>query len=260
MTDPIYDHIGRVYNASRRAEPAVVKCLVDLLGLPRGSVLADIGAGTGNYSSALAEAGYLVHAIEPSAEMRSQARAHPGVRWLAGRAEDLPLADRSAQGVVSTLAIHHFDSLAGAASEMHRICPAGPVVIYTMDPRQGEDFWFGRYFPAIFERVFSVFPPLNQVCRTLGHGTDWKLIVKEFPLPRDSVDMTMHSGWSRPEIYLDETFRRNTSGFALAEAGEVAAGLAALRRDLKSGEWDQRYGHLRREPSLDLGFRFLCFA
>ena len=37
-----------------------------------------------------------------------------------------------------------------------------------------------------------------------------------------------------------------------------SAGLAALRADLESGRWDERYGHLREEtPELDLGLRLL---
>jgi ubiquinone/menaquinone biosynthesis C-methylase UbiE len=260
MIDPIYNHIGRVYNASRRAEPAVVTALTGLLGLAPGSVVADVGAGTGNYANALADVGYRVKAVEPSAEMRRQARPHPGVEWHPGRAEALPLPDRSAHGLVCLLAIHHFDSLPRAAAEMHRVCPAGPVVILTIDPREGEDFWFGRYFPAIFGRVFAAFPPLSQVCRLIAGERGWAWTVKRFPLPRDAVDLTMHSGWNRPEIYLDETLRRNMSGFALAQPEEVAGGLADLRRDLESGEWDRRFGYLRQEASLDLGFRFLRLA
>jgi ubiquinone/menaquinone biosynthesis C-methylase UbiE len=260
MPDPIYNHIGRVYNNSRRAEPTVVSALIELLGLPPGSVIADIGAGTGNYSNALADAGFSVKAIEPSDEMRAQAATHKGVTWHEGRAEDLPLPDRSVDGVVSTLAIHHFDSLDRAAAEMHRICPAGPVVVYTMDPRAGEKFWFEKYFPEIFGRVFEVFPPLIQVCRTIAQDKDWTSTVTKYPLPRGNVDLTMHSGWNRPEIFLNEKMRCNMSGFALAQAGEVSGGLAKLKRDLESGEWDSRFGHLRQQASLDIGFRFLRFS
>jgi ubiquinone/menaquinone biosynthesis C-methylase UbiE len=260
MTEPIYNHIGRVYNASRRAEPAIVGSLVELLGLPPGSVIADVGAGTGNYANALADAGFSVKAIEPSAEMRAQATPHQGATWLDGRAEDLPLPDRSVDGVVAVLAIHHFDSLPEAAIEMHRICPTGPIVIHTMDPRAGEKFWFETYFPEIYGRVFTVFLPLDQVCRTIAQGRDWTASIRKYPLPHDAVDMNMSSGWNRPEIYLDEQMRRNMSGFALAQPEDFRNGLADLRRDLESGQWDRKFGQLRQKGSLDLGYRFLRFG
>jgi hypothetical protein len=58
-------------------------------------------------------------------------------------------------------------------------------------------------------------------------------------------------------MYLDPRVRRNISNFALAEESDLASGLARLRRDLDSGTWDRRYGHLRSLPELDLGHRAL---
>lgn len=33
--------------------------------------------------------------------------------------------------------------------------------------------------------------------------------------------------------------------------------VSQLRRDLESGEWDRRYGHLRVQGSLDVGIRIV---
>ncbi len=260
MTEPIYDTIGRDYNRSRRADPSIVRIIHELLDLPPGSTVADIGAGTGNYANALADLGYRIQAVEPSDRMRRQATPHPGVQWSEGLAEALPLPDRSVHGVMAVLAIHHFTSLSEAAAEMHRLCPTGPIVILTIDPREAPEFWFKDYFPEIHQRVFDAFPPLEAVCQQLTAGTGWQVSVTPFDSPRDGLDTTMHSGWNRPEIYLDETMRRNTSGFALAKPEEVRDGLARLKRDLESKEWDRRYGHLRQKESYDLGFRFLRFS
>lgn len=260
MNQAIYDTIGQDYNRSRQADPSIVGKIQELLDLPPGSAVADIGAGTGNYANALADLGYWILAVEPSARMRSQATEHPGVKWYEGQAEALPLPDQSVDGVMVTLAIHHFTSLSDAAAEMHRICPTGPIVILTIDPREAPDFWFKNYFPQIHQGVYEAFPPLEAVCRQVMSGTGWKVSVTPFLSPRDGVDATMHSGWNRPEIYLDETMRRNTSGFALADPAEVREGLARLKHDLESKEWDRQYGHLRQEKSYDLGFRFLKFT
>ena len=34
-------------------------------------------------------------------------------------------------------------------------------------------------------------------------------------------------------------------------------GLRQLEKDLESGEWDRRYGHLREQDSLDVGLRLV---
>ena len=61
----------------------------------------------------------------------------------------------------------------------------------------------------------------------------------------------------RPELYLDETFRANTSGFALAEPAVVDRGVARLRDDLESGAWEEKHGQLQRQSTFDAGFRFI---
>jgi hypothetical protein len=35
------------------------------------------------------------------------------------------------------------------------------------------------------------------------------------------------------------------------------AGLEKLARDLRSGAWDERFGHLRKETSFDAGVRLI---
>jgi len=252
-----YDRIGFDYNRHRAAEPSVVRSLIRLLDLPIGSVIADIGAGTGNYSTALARQGYKLRAIEPSDLMRSQAMRVADVQWLAGAAEALPLRDNSVNGVVCTLAIHHFDSLAKAAAELTRICPAGPMVFLTIDPRLGEPFWFSEYFPAIYRRLFSMFPPIESVCAELTKDSGLTSQVSRRLLPQNAVDTTMHSGWNRPEIYLDQSHRQNMSGFALASSVEIESGLSALQAALASGAWDREHGYLRKWKEIDLGFRFI---
>ena len=88
---PVYDTIGRSYTQTRRPDPRIVDALVNHLALPQGSLIADIGAGTGSYTNALADRGFVIHAVEPSAVMRQQATAHPNVTWHEGTAEHLPL-------------------------------------------------------------------------------------------------------------------------------------------------------------------------
>lgn len=259
MAPTRYDRIGINYTQNRKADIRIVRSLDRLLNLPDGSTIADMGAGTGNYANALENSGYDLKAVEPSQEMRSQAKADAKVEWLCGTAEKIPLTDSSVDGVIVILALHHFSAPVEAAAEIQRICPRGPLVIFTIDPRQSEDFWFERYFPDIYRQDFRSFPPIEDVVDLFACTRKESCEIEKFPLPHDLTDLNMYSGWNRPELYLDPQARQSMSGFALASASSVDSGVGSLGHHLKSGKWDQQYGHLRKQKYFDAGFRFIKF-
>jgi hypothetical protein len=47
------------------------------------------------------------------------------------------------------------------------------------------------------------------------------------------------------------------SAFALLEQSVVDRGIARLRSDLESGDWERRFGHLRSLEALDICYRLL---
>lgn len=257
MNEIVYNSIGKSYNSNRAADNRILNTINDLLGLQTGSVIADIGAGTGNYSNAFADLGYLVKAIEPSEKMRSQAKPNSNVTWIPGSAESIPLPNNSVNGIIVVLALHHFSSLQRAATEMHRVCPAGPIVIFTFDPREGEKPWFADYFPEIYQQDFITFQPIDIVAETIATNSNRSKIIKSFPLPFDLSDRNMYSAWRKPEKYLDAQFRQNTSGFALADESSVRRGTEKLMDDLHTGKWDAKYGVLRKQKYFDAGFKFI---
>lgn len=259
MNGSIYDIIGDSYNKNRTADERTLKIIIELLNLPAGKLIVDIGAGTGNYANALANLGYRLFAVEPSEIMREQAVPNGNVAWIAGLAESLPLHDASMDGAVIVLALHHFSNIRNAAKEVARVCPGGPLVVLTMDPRESEEFWFYDYFPEIAQHVLESFPQLNEAVDIFSGIKNWSTQVIKFPLPHDFADKNMCAGWNRPEIYLDPMMRQNTSGFALASKPVVQRGITLLENDLQSGKWDKINGYLRRKDSFDAGFRFLLF-
>src|SRR5258706_13773229 len=100
--------------------------------------------------------------------------------------------------------------------------------------RLGKYFWLSKFFPKIHAQFFSVSPPIDTVCEKLSPKNGWTTEIVSYLLPHDAIDMTMHSGWNKPEIYLDKSHRQSMSGFALASSNEVETGLAGLRTALKS--------------------------
>ncbi len=254
---PIYDTIGQSYISTRRPDPRIVDALVSQLALPKGSILADIGAGTGNYTNALADRGFRIHAVEPSAIMREQATAHPNVTWHEGTAEDLPLSDASVQGVISTLAIHHFSDFGQSVREMNRVAGNGPLVFFTFDYRQVDRLWLGDYFPALWEDAVHSLPPLSDLAFKVKDVTSRSVEIAPFLLPPDLVDMFLAAGWQQPQVYLNPDVRAGMSIFQFSDPRGVEQGLERLSRDLEEGRWDQQYGWLRSVPEIDAGYRFL---
>jgi ubiquinone/menaquinone biosynthesis C-methylase UbiE len=252
-----YDTIGMKYNSYRNADIRIVTILKELLGLPEGSTIVDVGAGTGSYTNALASMGYKIKAVEPSEVMREQCIPSPNVEWFAGSAESIPLPDASVDGLISTLAIHHFPDLSAAATEMWRVCGNSPMVLFTIDPRRGEPFWFREYFPSIYAKLFDAFVSVEELISTFIRNHDATATVDGFPLPHDLSDLNMHAGWNKPEIYLDPAVRRGMSGFSMSDHSEVQDDLNLLRRDLETGTWEKQNGQLRTKYSYDLGFIFV---
>ena len=77
-------------------------------------------------------------------------------------------------------------------------------------------------------------------------------------IPHDCVDGFLAAFWRRPETYLDPGVRASMSGFALLDQGLVSRGIARLEADLKSGDWERRFGYLRSLDAFDAGYRLLA--
>jgi ubiquinone/menaquinone biosynthesis C-methylase UbiE len=255
---PVYDSIGQSYSKFRLPDPRIVDLLVNLLQLEQGSLVADIGAGTGNYSRALADRGYFLYAVEPSSGMRSQATEHPQVQWFTGYAEDIPLPTSSVDAVICILASHHFSNLEKAVREMNRIAKTGAIVFLTFDPRVGEKLWIADYFPEPWEDAYRVFPPLSDVLALFQANTQRTVEIFPLMLQHDLTDMFFAAGWRRPEIYLNPEVRAGISALALVDTSVVEKGVTLLEEDLNSGRWDAKYGEIRNLTEIDAGYRFLC--
>lgn len=125
----LFNKIGKTYNKTREAEKRIILELIRLLDLPKNAIIADIGAGTGNYSFALASAGYIIKAIEPSTVMVSHSERDLDIEWHIGYAEKIPLKTNSVDAVVSILSLPHFTDIESSFKEMDRILKNGPIII-----------------------------------------------------------------------------------------------------------------------------------
>jgi ubiquinone/menaquinone biosynthesis C-methylase UbiE len=252
---PLYDSIGKQYTKTRVPDYRIVQNIIDLLDLPQGSIIADIGAGTGGYSLALAKQGFSVYAVEPSSVMRTQASEHPQVKWFTGYAEALPLPDKSVDAVISILTIHHFSDLAKSFQEMHRIIRDGAIILLSFDIRFAQKIWLYDYFPWLWEDALK-FLPLHEITSLIEQNTQRSIEIIPLMLPYDLSDLFAAAAWRRPELYLQPEVRAGISSFALADPTLIESGVKSLAADLSSGEWDKKYGEIHQLTEIDVGYRF----
>lgn len=236
-----YDTIGVDYANLRRPDPRIAAMLHQALGEAR-SVL-NVGAGAGNYEP---EDRDLV-ALEPSATMIGQ-RPHTAAPVVQGRAEALPFADDSFDAVMVSLSVHHWSDQALGLRELRRVS-RGAVVILTFDPACRR-FWLADYIPELVALDEDQMPPMEVYPAHLG-----PVEICPVPIPHDCSDGFLCAYWRRPAAYLDARIRKAISSFWAI--GDVSDALARLEDDLRSGVWDQRYGHLMDQDAMDFGYRLV---
>ncbi len=78
-----------------------------------------------------------------------------------------------------------------------------------------------------------------------------------FELPYNLSDYFAAAGWRKPEIYLDPIIRSCMSAFAVANQRKIEEGIRKLKQDLETGQWDKDFGYLKKQESLDVGYRFI---
>ena len=254
----LYNSIGQNYNRTRQADSRIVDRLIGLLNLPRGSTIADVGAGTGNYSNAIAQAGYRVVAIEPSEVMQRQRQAHPNVSWLTAAAEQIPLPDNAVDGAVVMLALHHFNDIEQGISEINRIVATGRIVIFAFEQAKIPDFWLADYFPNFISDTLDTFPSTKKIAQIFSQITQKEIEIIPFLLPPDLKDLFAAAGWRKPEIYLDPETRNGISTFNKMSAKNLKAGISKLATELNNGVWQQKYGDLLQQDYFDAGYRILA--
>jgi SAM-dependent methyltransferase len=242
---PLYDRIGGGYATTRRADPRLAAAIERALGDAR--TVVNVGAGAGSYEPD----GREVTAVEPSATMIGQ-RAPGAAPAVRAAAEDLPFENGSFDAAMAVMTLHHWDDWRLGLAELRRVARQR-VVLMTWDPQEQSHFWLtAEYLPELHRLDLFRFPSPEEIAAELGGGE-----ITTLPIPRDCRDGFIEAFWARPEAYLDPVVLEGMSGMRALDPEVRQRGIARLRADLESGEWDRRHGHLREQKEMDLGYRLV---
>jgi SAM-dependent methyltransferase len=153
-TERFTDRVEDYAKYRPRYPQAVFDMLRDELGFRPGTIVADIGSGTGISTKPLLELGCTVYAVEPNDAMRRAAEQqlgdNPRLMSMAGTAEESTLSEHTVDAITSAQAFHWFDA-AKARQEFKRILrPNGWIVLFWNDRVKTGSF-YGAYERLIRE-------------------------------------------------------------------------------------------------------------
>jgi SAM-dependent methyltransferase len=176
--------MARGFNAGRTLSPSSMAVWRAVLApyFKCGERAVDVGAGTGRFAVLLADwFGTEVIGVEPAGGMRDVAATagrHPGVLYLGGRAEALPLRGASTAVALLSNVYHHIADRPACARELGRVLrPGGLVVIRgAFAGRLGEITLFDHFPEA--KAICEQFPDLDETVRTFA-GSGFTIEVVE---------------------------------------------------------------------------------
>lgn len=210
-TDPTQRFSARVDDYVRY-RPSYPEDVVDVLrrdcGLSAGSIVADIGSGTGLLAELFLKFGCEVHGVEPNPEMRvageRMLRSFDRFHSVDARAEDTTLPPASMDFVTAGQAFHWFDPGA-ARAEFDRILKPQGWVVLVWNERRVSDTPFLRRYEALLQHYATDYARVDHrkiddsaVQRFFGHDS-WRLAIFD---NRQYFDLDGVQGRLRSSFYV----------------------------------------------------------
>jgi SAM-dependent methyltransferase len=253
---------GEVAGEYARLRPAPCAAGVDW-ALPQadGARVLDLAAGAGTLIGRLVRRGLDVVAVEPDDRMRAMLeRRNPGVRALAGTAEEIPLGDGEFDGVLVSAAWHWFDA-GRAVPEISRVLRPGGRLGVLWNGLDTSVDWVGEWHAE--SRRWDADAVGGAGSRTLDGAPHHHMIARG-ELLKSQLD-----GPESPFGALEHADFRCDQRSSPADAAALLGTYSRviLLPEEKRGRlladaerWlCERFGLAPDEPGLDLPFRSLCW-
>ncbi len=235
----LYDSIGSGYNSTRRADPFITDKLFQFLIPTTNGTYLDIGCGTGNYLETLCKKGLSFYGIDPSEVMLKEARAkNTGAVLVKAQAEKLPISNNFFDGSVAMLTLHHWENLLFGIREIHRVLkPSSRFVVFSFTPEQMKGYWLCHYFPLMMEKCIKLTKSLEETKEFFFESGFTQIETENYFIKADLQDHFLYSNKFKPEMYLVDDIRKNSSAFSVYSSSvEVEKGTLHLSQDISSGE------------------------
>jgi SAM-dependent methyltransferase len=163
--------------------------------LHEGSVIADIGSGTGISTRMFLDRGCTVHAVEPNADMRTASEhdlaSFPQFHSHDGTAEATGLPSDSIDLIVAAQAFHWFDPV-GARKEFARVSRNNGCCALIWNTRRLDSTPFLREYEALLTHF----------------GTDY-MQVRHQTVDEKRLEAFFTSGWTVERLYNEQRFDRD---------------------------------------------------
>jgi len=143
----------------------ILDFLKDKAGLTAGSVIADIGSGTGIFTKLLLDKGYTVYAVEPNDAMRKSSEdqlfGYERLHAVNGTAENTTLEANSVDLIVCAQAFHWFDQTLSKTEFKRILKPKGQVALI-WNNRQIEYDAFAVAYELLLQQQGSDYNEVNH--------------------------------------------------------------------------------------------------
>ncbi len=241
-----YDKLGQQYANHRQTDSRIAAFVHEALS--NAKTVLNVGAGAGSYEP---DDKYVV-AVEPSIVMRSQRLSNSKTPAIIGTADALPFDDNSFDASMAMVTIHHWPDMQKGLKELRRVTK-NQILIMTFDPDALDSFWNANYFPELIAVEKARYPTIDFIVNALGGNCE----IKSIPIPLDCVDGFQEAFYGRPEAFLEKEVRLSQSAWSFLPEGVEERLVKNLSDDLKSGNWDKKYGHFRTQPDFTCALRLI---
>ncbi|MEO6694347.1 MAG: class I SAM-dependent methyltransferase [Ignavibacteria bacterium] len=250
IKNPAFNYDGErsehKYSGFRKTDDRIAVRVYEALGYAKA--VLNVGAGAGSYEPS----DRYVISVEPSFSMRSQREANNKNPAVIGSSDALPFDDKSFDASMAILTVHHWKNMAKGLQEMKRVTKH-TIVIMTFDPEALDDFWNVNYFPELIEIERSRYPKIDNITKILGVDCE----VRKIPVPFDCTDAFQEAFYGRPEEFLKKEIRMSQSAWSFLSPELENKYIKLLSDELKSGEWDKKFGEHRKMPEFTGALRLI---
>lgn len=251
ITNPAfnYEQSGNQYSGSRKTDPFIEKYITAALGSSQH--ILNVGAGAGSYEPS----DRIVISVEPSEAMRTQRLMAGKGPAINAKADSLPFDDKSFDASMALLTVHHWPDMEKGLKELRRVTK-NQIIIMSFDPDSLDKFWNVNYFPQLIEVEKTRYPTLDTLNEFLGGNS----IIHSIPIPLNCLDGFQEAFYGRPEEFLKKENRQAQSAWGFLPDGLEETYVEALAADLRSGEWDRKYGQYRKLDECTFALKLIISA